>query len=88
MATTNLIGLKLRRAEIGSAFRISLADFVDVVNDRLRAIGLIFEIIAWNLRLFGLIGATCLPIRGILIRRPPLSYVNAFHAIEGGGHVL
>jgi hypothetical protein len=45
-------GLQLRRARIMSAARIELAGFTDGMVDRLKAIGLVSEIIAWKLRLF------------------------------------
>jgi predicted RNA methylase len=45
-------GLSLRRAKVMGAFRVELCGFTDGMVDRLKAIGLISEIITWKLRLF------------------------------------
>ncbi len=45
-------GLELRRASVMRKFRIELTGFTDGMVERLKAIGLISEIIAWKLRLF------------------------------------
>ncbi|MCC8429380.1 strawberry notch family protein [Reyranella aquatilis] len=45
-------GLSLRRARVMGLFRVELCGFTDGMVDRLKAKGLISEIIAWKLRLF------------------------------------
>ncbi len=45
-------GLSLRRAKVTGLFRIELCGFTDGMVDRLKAMGLISEIITWKLRLF------------------------------------
>ena len=51
-------GLELRRAKVMGEFRIELSGFTDGMVDRLKAMGLISEIISWKLRLFVPTGAT------------------------------
>src|SRR3546814_6081843 len=43
-------GLQLRRAKVMGAFRVELSGFTDGMVDRLKAMGLTSEIIAWKLR--------------------------------------
>jgi predicted RNA methylase len=64
-------GLQLRRARIMSALRIELAGFTDGMVDRLKAIGLTSEIIAWKLRLFVPTGASGPDILAALMERHP-----------------
>ena len=79
-------GLQLRRAKVMGEFRVELTGFTDGMVDRLKAIGLISEIISWKLRLFVPTGANgpvdprcvdgTLPARphrgsGGGVRRPP-----------------
>lgn len=45
-------GLSVRRARLMGLFRMELCGFTDGMVDRLKAMGLISEIIAWKLRLF------------------------------------
>ena len=45
-------GMQLRRVTVMSAVRAELTGFTDGMVDRLKAMGLISEIIAWRLRLF------------------------------------
>jgi len=45
-------GLSLRRARVMSDHRVELSGFTDAMTDRLRATGLVSEIISWKLRLF------------------------------------
>jgi hypothetical protein len=45
-------GLSVRRAKLMGLFRMELCGFTDGMVDRLKAMGLISEIIAWKLRLF------------------------------------
>jgi predicted RNA methylase len=65
-------GLQLRRAKVMGAFRVELSGFTDGMVDRLKAMGLTSEIIAWKLRLFVPTGATGLVILGALMERHPL----------------
>jgi len=65
-------GLQLRRAKIMGAFRVELSGFTDGMVDRLKAMGLTSEIIAWKLRLFVPTGATGPAILGTLLERHPL----------------
>ena len=58
-------GLSLRRAKLMGLFRVELCGFTDGMVERLKAMGLISEIIAWKLRLFVPTGA-----RSMSIRRP------------------
>jgi len=69
-------GLKLRRAQVMSAFRIELADFTDGMVDRLKTMGLTSEIIAWKLRLFVPTGATGPGILAALMERHPLVRIS------------
>ncbi len=64
--------LQLRRARIMGAFRVELSGFTDGMVDRLKAMGLTSEIIAWKLRLFVPTGATGPLILGALMERHPL----------------
>ena len=50
-------GLQLRRAKVMGVFRVELSGFTDGMVDRLKAMGLISEIISWKLRLFVPTGA-------------------------------
>jgi len=68
-------GLQLRRAKIMGAFRVELSGFSDGMVDRLKAMGLTSEIIAWKLRLFVPTGATGPAILGTLMERHPLARV-------------
>jgi hypothetical protein len=45
-------GLELRRAKVMGEFRIELSGFTDGMVERLKATGLVSEIISWKLRLF------------------------------------
>jgi hypothetical protein len=65
-------GLQLRRAKIMGAFRVELFGFSDGMVDRLKAMGLTSEIIAWKLRLFVPTGAAGPAILGMLMERYPL----------------
>ena len=65
-------GLQLRRVKIMGAFRVELSGFTDAMVDRLKAIGLISEIIAWKLRLFVPTGPSGPTIIGTLMERHPL----------------
>jgi len=52
--------------------RVGLSGFTDGMVDRLKAMGLTSEIIAWKLRLFVPTGATGPAILGALMERYPL----------------
>ena len=65
-------GLQLRRARVMGEFRVELAGFTDGMVDRLKAMGLISEIIAWKLRLFVPTGAAGPDILAALMERHPL----------------
>ena len=65
-------GLSLRRAKVMGLFRVELSGFTDGMVDRLKAMGLISEIIAWKLRLFVPTGAACLSILAALMERYPI----------------
>ena len=74
-------GLQLRRVKVMGEFRVELTGFTDGMVDRLKAIGLISEIISWKLRLFvptGANGPVILgAVDGALSARP--------HRGSGGG---
>ena len=66
-------GLQLRRAVVMSAPRIELRGFTDGMVDRLKAMGLISEIIGWKLRLFVPVGEAGPGIlAGLMERHPPV----------------
>jgi predicted RNA methylase len=64
--------LALRRVKVMGQFRIELTGFTDGMVERLKAIGLISEIISWKLRLFVPIGASGPAILATLMERHPL----------------
>jgi hypothetical protein len=65
-------GLALRRVKIMGDFRIELSGFTDGMVDRLKAFGLVSEIISWKLRLFVPTGTSGPEILGNLLDRYPL----------------
>ena len=65
-------GLQLRRAKVMGAFRVELSGFTDGMVDRLKAMGLTSEIIAWKLRLFVPTGAVGPAVLATLMERHPL----------------
>jgi hypothetical protein len=65
-------GLEIRRAKVMGDFRIEISGFTDGMVDRLKAMGLVSEIIAWKLRLFVPIGTDGQAILGALMERYPL----------------
>jgi hypothetical protein len=65
-------GLELRRVKVMGGFRVELSGFTDGLVDRLKAMGLISEVIAWKLRLFIPSGPTGPAILGALMDRFPL----------------
>ena len=67
-------GPQLRRQRVMSEYCVELTGFSEGMRDRLRAIGLFSEIIAWKLRFFVPVGAAGEEILARLIER---------HAIVG-----
>jgi predicted RNA methylase len=65
-------GLELRRATVMNGRRVELSGFSDGMFDRLKAMGLRSEIIAWKLRLFVPTGANGPAILEALLERHPL----------------
>jgi predicted RNA methylase len=65
-------GMELRRVKVMGEFRIELSAFSDGMVERLKAIGLISEIISWKLRLFVPTGAAGPAILEKLMERHPL----------------
>jgi hypothetical protein len=65
-------GLELRRVKVMGNFRVELSGFTDGMVDRLKAIGLISEIISWKLRLFVPTGAEGPTILAKVMERHPL----------------
>ncbi len=65
-------GLSLRRAKVMGRFRVELFGFTDGMVDRLKAMGLMSEIIAWKLRLFVPTGANGPEILAALMERYPI----------------
>jgi len=65
-------GLSLRRAKVMGLFRVELFGFTDGMVDRLKAMGLMSEIIAWKLRLFVPTGANGPEILAALMERYPI----------------
>jgi predicted RNA methylase len=65
-------GLSLRRARVMGLFRVELCGFTDGMIDRLKATGLISEIITWKLRLFVPTGANGPAILARLMERHPI----------------
>jgi predicted RNA methylase len=68
-------GLSLRRAKVMGLFRVELYGFTDGMVDRLKAMGLISEIITWKLRLFVPTGASGPAILAELMERYPVMRV-------------
>jgi len=65
-------GLQLRRVKVMGAHRVELSGFSDGMVDRLKAQGLVSEIIAWKLRLFVPMGHAGADILAALMERHPL----------------
>jgi predicted RNA methylase len=65
-------GLALRRAKVMGEPRIELSGFTDGMLERLKAIGLMSEIISWKLRLFVPTGVSGPAILATLMERHPL----------------
>ena len=67
--------LQLRRVRVMGEFRVELIGFTDGMVDRLKAMGLVSEIISWRLRLFIPTGANGPAILGGLLERHPLTRI-------------
>ncbi len=65
-------GLSLRRAKVMGLFRVELCGFTEGMVDRLKAMGLISEIITWKLRLFVPTGSSGPAILAELMERYPV----------------
>ena len=65
-------GLWLRRVTVAGAHRIELFGFTGGMVDRLKALGLTGEIIAWSLRLFVPVGERGAAVFAALLARHPL----------------
>jgi hypothetical protein len=65
-------GLELRRVRVMGEFRVELLGFTDGLVDRLKAMGLISELITWKLRLFVPTGPTGPAVLGALMDRFPI----------------
>ena len=70
-------GMTVRRSRVMGADRVELAGATDGMVDRLKAMGLVSEIISWRLRLFVPVGATGPTILAALLARHPLVRVVA-----------
>ncbi len=70
-------GLTIRRATVMHATRVELSGFTDGMVDRLKAMGLVSEIISWRLRLFVPVGAHGPAILGAILDRHPLARMVA-----------
>jgi hypothetical protein len=68
-------GLQLRRSKVMGEFRVELLGFTDGMVDRLKAMGLVSEIISWRLRLFVPTGANGPAILGVVLARYPLARI-------------
>ncbi|WOK36170.1 strawberry notch-like NTP hydrolase domain-containing protein [Sphingomonas sp. C3-2] len=73
-------GLQLRRVRVMGVHRIELDGFTDTMRDRLKAMGLISEIISWKLRLFIPTGSDGPTVLARLLERYPLQRVGERHA--------
>ena len=65
-------GLELRRVKVMGEHRVELSGFTDGMVERLKAVGLLSEIISWKLRLFVPTGTSGPIILAKLMERHPL----------------
>ena len=65
-------GLRLRRVTVMGTHRIELSGFTEGMVERLKALGLMSEIIAWTLRLFVPVGERGPAVFAALLARHPL----------------
>jgi len=70
-------GLTVRRSAVMHVNRVELTGFTDGMVDRLKAMGLVSEIISWRLRLFVPTSDQGPAILGVLLDRHPLARVVA-----------
>ena len=68
-------GLTLRRVRVMNDYRVELSGFTPGMRERLTAMGLIHEIIAWKLRFFIPVNSQAVDILGRLMARHPLTAV-------------
>ena len=68
--------LQLRRVRVMGEHRIELSGFTDGMVERLKAMGLVSEIIAWRLRLFVPTGGNGPAILAALLERHPLARIS------------
>jgi hypothetical protein len=68
-------GLSLRRAMVMGVFRVELSGFTEGMVDRLKALGVISEIITWKLRLFVPTNSSGPAILAELMERYPVTRV-------------
>ncbi len=66
-------GLTVRRSAVMHVNRVELTGFTDGMVDRLKAMGLVSEIISWRLRLFVPTGDRGPSILGVVLDRHPLA---------------
>ncbi|MCO5066793.1 MAG: strawberry notch family protein [Rhizobiaceae bacterium] len=69
-------GLILRRSRVMNDYRVELIGFTEAMIPRLKALGLISEIISWKLRLFIPAGADGSSILAMVLDRHPLTGVT------------
>jgi hypothetical protein len=67
-------GIQLRRVRAMGEYRIELSGFTDGMVDRLKAIGLVAEIVSWRLRLYVPM-ATGTSVLGELLQLYPLQRI-------------
>jgi hypothetical protein len=65
-------GLVLRRSRVMNDWRVELIGFTEAMVPRLKALGLISEIISWKLRLFIPTSGQGSPMLASLLERHPL----------------
>jgi hypothetical protein len=68
-------GLQLCRAKVMGEFRVELTGFADGMVDRLKAMGLLSEIISWRMRLFVPVRVDAPAILAALLDRYPLARI-------------
>jgi hypothetical protein len=69
-------GLKVHRARAMGVFRVELFGFTDGMVDRLKAMGLVSEIVTWKLRLFVPTGSNGPTILAGLLERYPIARIS------------
>ncbi len=74
-------GLQLRRVRVMNDYRVELSGFTEGMVERLKALGLMPEIISWKLRLFVPTGAAGPDILSTLMERHPLIRIADRNAV-------